>query len=101
MKKIYVGNLSYNATEAELADIFGEYGEVLSARILTDRDSGRSKGFGFVEMAQDQESEAAIQALNGADFKGRGLIVNEARPMAPKGPRTFAPRDQKQRRNRF
>jgi len=82
-KKLYVGNLTYDTTEDNLVELFSEYGEVLSAQIIIDRDTNRSKGFGFVEMA-DGADEAA-NALNGQDFKGRNLTVNEARPREDRG----------------
>ena len=78
-KRIYVGNLSYQTTENDLADLFGQLGEVSSASIITDRDTGRSKGFGFVEMGSD-EADKAIAQLNGSELDGRTLTVNEARP---------------------
>ena len=77
---IYVGNLSREFTEEELREAFTEFGEVTSARIITERDSGVSRGFGFVEMAGKSEAQAAIAGLNGKEFKGRTLTVNEARP---------------------
>lgn len=77
---IYVGNLPYSATEEQLKTMFGEHGDVVSASIIKDRDSGRSKGFGFVEMADDSAAEAAIQALNETDMDGRNIKVNQARP---------------------
>lgn len=77
---IYVGNLPYSATEEQLRNMFGQYGEVVSASIIKDRDTGRSKGFGFVEMSNDAAAEEAIQALNEADMNGRNLKVNQARP---------------------
>ena len=77
---IYAGNLSYALTEDELKQAFSEYGEVISAKIIMDRDSGRSKGFGFVEMENDEEGEKAIDALDGSLLKGRNLKVNQARP---------------------
>lgn len=77
-KKIYVGNLSYNTYEAELRQMFQAYGEVASVKIITDRDSGNSKGFGFVEMSTDSEAQAAIAGMNGRDVGGRQLKVNEA-----------------------
>jgi len=77
---IYVGNIAYTTTEDELRDMFGAYGEVSSARIITDRDSGRSKGFGFVEMSDSTSAQTAIDELNGKDMGGRTLTVNEARP---------------------
>jgi RNA recognition motif-containing protein len=86
--KLYVGNLSYNVTEERLQQHFAQYGSVVSARIITDKFSGRSKGFGFVEMSSDQEAEKAISALNGTDFDGRNIVVSEARPQAPRDSRT-------------
>ncbi len=80
MKNIYVGNLPYNLTEDELHGLFAEFGEVSRASIITDRDTGRSKGFGFVEMPGHSEAEEAIEALNGRSVNGRNLRVNEARP---------------------
>jgi RNA recognition motif-containing protein len=85
--KLYVGNLSYNVTEERLQNHFAQHGTVVSARIITDKFSGRSKGFGFVEMSSDQEAEKAISALNGTDFEGRNIVVSEARPQAPRSPR--------------
>src|SRR3989440_13045929 len=79
-KKLYVGNLSYNVDSSELEQLFGQHGTVVSAQIINDRDTGRSKGFGFVEMASDAEADAAIAALNGQEHEGRALTVNEARP---------------------
>ncbi len=79
-KKIYVGNLPHSTSEGELTDLFAAHGTVQSAQIIIDRDTGRSKGFAFVEMSQDDEAQAAIAALNGKDFGGRPLTVNEARP---------------------
>ena len=78
--KLYVGNLSFQTTESELMELFTEHGEVTSASIVTDRDTGRSRGFGFVEFAGDSSGKAAIEALNGSNFGGRDLTVNEARP---------------------
>ena len=77
---MYVGNLSYEMSEENLRNEFAEYGEVKSAKIITDRETGRSRGFGFVEMNSDDEGKKAMEALNGKDFEGRELIVNEARP---------------------
>ena len=77
---LYVGNLSYEMSEENLRNEFAEYGEVKSAKIITDRDTGRSRGFGFVEMNSDGEGKKAMEALNGKDFEGRQLVVNEARP---------------------
>jgi len=79
-KKLYVGNLSYNVDSSELEQLFSQHGQVVSAQIINDRDTGRSKGFGFVEMANDAEADAAITALNGQEHGGRALTVNEARP---------------------
>ena len=83
-KKLYVGNLPYSATEQVLLETFQECGTVESAKIIMDRDSGRSKGFGFVEMSNDAEAQAAISKFNGADWEGRAMTVNEAKPMAPR-----------------
>lgn len=80
MKKIFVGNLSYSATEAALRSLFEAYGAVQSVNIVTDRDSGQPRGFGFVEMSNDAEAASAISGLNGKDLEGRTLNVNEARP---------------------
>jgi RNA recognition motif-containing protein len=84
---IYVGNIAYRTSEQDLLDTFAAYGEVDSARIITDRETGRSKGFGFVEMPDDEQAKAAIDALNGSAIDGRPLTVNEARPRAPRPPR--------------
>jgi RNA recognition motif-containing protein len=84
-KKLYVGNLSYSVDSSELEQLFAAHGQVVSAQIINDRDTGRSKGFGFVEMANDAEAEAAIQALNGHEHSGRALTVNEARPREDRG----------------
>ncbi len=80
--RIYVGNLPYGLTDGELEDTFTPHGTVESAQVIADRDTGRSKGFGFVEMPSKEEAEAAIAALNGQDMQGRALTVNEARPRA-------------------
>ena len=85
-KKLYVGNLSYQVDSSELEQMFGAHGQVTSAQIINDRDTGRSKGFGFVEMANDNEAQAAIEALNGQEQNGRALTVNEARPREERGP---------------
>jgi len=82
--KLYVGNLPFSATDDSLREMFAQAGQVESARIITDRDTGRSKGFGFVEMPTEQEANDAIKKFNGVDFDGRSLTVNEARPMAPR-----------------
>lgn len=79
-KKLYVGNLSFNVTDSALEQMFAAHGTVQSAQVIMDRDTGRSKGFGFVEMKSDQEAQAAITALNGQELEGRALKVNEARP---------------------
>src|SRR5689334_14922663 len=79
-KKIYVGNLSYGISDSDLQQMFEAHGTVQSAQVIMDRDTGRSKGFGFVEMGSDQEAQAAIAALNGMEMDGRTLTVNEARP---------------------
>ena len=79
-KKLYVGNLSYNVTGSDLEQLFSPHGKVESAEIIADRDTGRSKGFGFVEMGSDDEAKAAIGALNGQEVGGRALTVNEAKP---------------------
>src|SRR5437867_2248666 len=84
-KKLYVGNLSYTVDSSQLEQLFGQYGQVVSAQIINDRDTGRSKGFGFVEMSSDDEAQAAIAALNGQDHGGRALTVNEARPREERG----------------
>ncbi len=83
-RKIYVGNLSYSLDDQGLGDIFAGFGTVESARIVTDRDSGRSKGFGFVEMSTDEEARVAIEKLNGSEQGGRNINVSEAKPMAPR-----------------
>ena len=83
-KRLYVGNLPFSATDESLMQMFQQAGQVESARVVTDRDTGRNKGFGFVEMSTDQEATDAITKFNGTDFEGRTLTVNEARPMAPR-----------------
>jgi RNA recognition motif-containing protein len=83
---IYVGNLPYSATDPDLQELFEQHGKVTSARVILDRMSGRSKGFGFVEMPEASEGQAAIDALNGADFMGRAIRVNESQPK-PQGER--------------
>jgi len=84
-KRLYVGNLSYSMSDADLQQLFAEYGAVESARVITDRQTGRSRGFGFVEMTNNEEAEAAIAALNGQEFEGRALTVNEAKPRDDRG----------------
>jgi RNA recognition motif-containing protein len=86
-KKLYVGNLTYDTTDSALEQMFGAYGTVQSAQVIMDRDTGRSKGFGFVEMGSDQEAQAAIAALNGKQVEGRSLTVNEAKPKTEGGGR--------------
>jgi RNA recognition motif-containing protein len=78
--RLYVGNLAYSMSDETLQSRFGEFGTVVSAKVMIDRDSGRSKGFGFVEMSTDDQAQAAIRGLNGKQVEGRGLVVNEARP---------------------
>src|SRR5262249_24458403 len=84
-KKLYVGNLPYTVDSSELEQMFGAHGQVVSAQIINDRDTGRSKGFGFVEMGTDEEAQAAIAGLNGQQHNGRNLTVNEARPREDRG----------------
>ena len=84
-RKLYVGNLAYGITDSDLQQMFGAHGTVQSAQVIMDRDTGRSKGFGFVEMGSDAEAQAAITALNGAEKEGRPLTVNEARPKTDGG----------------
>jgi RNA recognition motif-containing protein len=87
-KRLYVGNLGYAVTSEELQGLFEQYGSVISAQVLSDRETGRSRGFGFVEMDNDAEAEAAIEQLDGTEHGGRRLTVNEARPRTPgSGPR--------------
>ena len=86
--KLYVGNLPYSVSDNNLQQQFGEYGNVTSAKVMMERDTGRSKGFGFVEMGSDAEAQAAIEGLHGKDMGGRALVVNEARPMEPRPPRS-------------
>ena len=83
-KKLYVGNLPFSASDESLQEIFAQAGSVQSAKVIMDRDTGRSKGFGFVEMSSDQEAAGAIQMFNGVDYGGRNVTVSEARPMAPR-----------------
>ena len=84
-KKLYVGNLTYDVTDAALEQLFAAHGSVQSAQVIMDRDTGRSKGFGFVEMSNDQEAQNAIAALNGQQHGGRSLTVNEAKPREDRG----------------
>jgi RNA recognition motif-containing protein len=83
-KKLYVGNLSYSVNDDSLQQHFSEFGAITSAKVMMDRDSGRSKGFGFVEMSSDAEAQAAISGMNGKSVDGRDMVVNEARPMEPR-----------------
>jgi len=84
---IYVGNMSYELDESGLTELFSQYGEVSSARVIADRSTGRSKGFAFVEMPNDEEGKKAIEGLDGAEHKGRNLRINEARPREERPPR--------------
>jgi cold-inducible RNA-binding protein len=84
-RKLYVGNLTYGVSDSDLQTMFAAHGTVQSAQVIMDRDTGRSKGFGFVEMGSDQEAQAAIAALNGKEVDGRALTVNEARPKTEGG----------------
>jgi RNA recognition motif-containing protein len=84
-KNIYVGNLVWDATQDDLYNLFQEHGKVTRAQVIMDRETGRSRGFGFVEMENDSEADRAVNALNGADFKGRPLTVNEAKPREDRG----------------
>jgi cold-inducible RNA-binding protein len=86
--KLYVGNLAYSVADSDLQQAFGEYGSVTSAKVMMDRESGRSKGFGFVEMGDDAQAQAAINGMNGQPFGGRNVVVNEARPMEARPPRS-------------
>ena len=86
--KLYVGNLPYSFRDEDLQQAFAAHGTVTSAKVMMERDTGRSKGFGFVEMGSDAEAQTAINAMNGQQFGGRGLVVNEARPMEPRPPRS-------------
>ena len=86
--KLYVGNLPYSVRDSDLEQAFGQFGAVTSAKVMMERDTGRSKGFGFVEMGSDAEAQAAIQGMNGQPLGGRAIVVNEARPMEPRPPRS-------------
>lgn len=86
--KLYVGSLSYSTTDDQLKQHFSQAGNVVSASVITDKMSGRSKGFGFVEMGSEEEAQKAIEMFNGQEFDGRAIVVNEARPMQPRAPRT-------------
>ena len=99
MKKIYVGNFAFSLGEPDLRSMFEPYGKVETVTVVTDRDTGRSRGFGFVEMAEDSEAASAIAALNGRDSGGRPLTVNEARPKVERGDR--GGRDNRPRQSRW
>jgi cold-inducible RNA-binding protein len=86
--KLYVGNLPYSFSDSDMAQAFGQFGNVSSAKVMMERDTGRSKGFGFVEMGSDAEAQAAIRGMNGQNMGGRDLVVNEARPMESRPPRS-------------
>ncbi|WP_275699303.1 RNA recognition motif domain-containing protein [Ramlibacter paludis] len=86
--KLYVGNLPYSFRDSDMEQAFAQFGTVTSAKVMMERDTGRSKGFGFVEMGSPAEAQAAIAGMNGQQIGGRGLVVNEARPMEPRGPRS-------------
>ncbi len=86
--KLYIGNLPYSVRDGDLEQSFGQFGTVTSAKVMMERDTGRSKGFGFVEMGSDAEAQAAINGMNGQPLGGRSLVVNEARPMEPRPPRS-------------
>ena len=86
--KLYVGNLPYSFRDEDLQQAFSQHGTVSSAKVMMERDTGRSKGFGFVEMGSDAEAQAAVEGMNGQSLGGRSLVVNEARPMEPRPPRT-------------
>ena len=87
-KKLYVGNLPYSVRDGDLEQAFGQFGAVTSAKVMMERDTGRSKGFGFVEMGTDEEAVAAVNGMNGQPLGGRSIVVNEARPMEDRPPRT-------------
>jgi RNA recognition motif-containing protein len=86
--KLYVGNLAYSVRDNDLEQSFSQFGAVTSAKVMIERDTGRSKGFGFVEMSSDAEAQAAINGMNGQPLSGRSIVVNEARPMEPRPPRS-------------
>lgn len=87
--KLFVGSLSYQATDDDLQAAFAAYGKVLSAKVIMDRDTGRSKGFAFIEMEDDAAAQTAIKEMNGKEIAGRAIVVNEARPQAPRENRSF------------
>ena len=99
--KLYVGNLPYSVTEAKLEEHFSQHGKVVSARIITDKFSGRSKGFGFVEMESAEQAAGAISALNGGEFEGRTIVVSEARPQEPRDSRSGGGGGRPPRQNRW
>lgn len=84
--RLYVGNLDYSVTGPQLEELFAQAGKVVNASVISDKYSGRSKGFGFVEMSTDEEAQKAVEMFNGKDFQGRNIIVNEARPQKPRNP---------------
>lgn len=92
-KKLFVGSLSWNTTDESLQQFFSQAGQVVSAKVITDRESGRSRGFGFVEMSTDEEAQKAVQELNDKELDGRTIKVNEARPMEDRPRRDFGPRN--------
>lgn len=91
-KKLYVGGLPYSVSDSQLGELFSQAGTVVSATVIMDKYSGRSKGFGFVEMSSDEEADKAIKTLNDQEVEGRKIVVNEARPMTERPPRDFGPR---------
>jgi RNA recognition motif-containing protein len=88
-KNLFVGSLPFAVDDAELRELFGEFGTVESAKVISDRETGRSRGFGFVEMSSDDEAQAAIKAMDGKELSGRAIAVNEARPKEDRGQRSF------------
>jgi RNA recognition motif-containing protein len=99
--KLYVGNLPYSVTEDRLQQHFAQQGSVVSARIITDKFTGQSKGFGFVEMSSEEEAQRVAAALNGTDFEGRNIVVSEARPQQPRAPRAGGGGGRPPRRDRY
>ena len=91
--KLFIGSLSYGVNDDQLADFFSGVGTVVSAKVIIDRETGRSKGFGFVEMSTDDEAQAAVKQLNGKELDGRPIVVNEARPQEKREPRSFGGND--------
>jgi len=85
--KLYIGNLAYSVRDSDLVQAFSQFGAVTSAKVMTERDTGRSKGFAFVEMGSEAEAQAAINGMNGQPLSGRSIVVNEARPLEPRPPR--------------